>query len=106
MLGPVLAAWDFTKQGHDGKWVRALQADYMNVGITVKCAGLLTVTPKAPPADGQKALGSKPLISDEEMQEQYRQLYSDAKVERAIHEQHVNKVRALACPDPAPPSLP
>jgi len=63
------------------------------VGITVKCAGLMTVTPKAPPAEQQKALGSKPLISDEEMQEQYRQLFSDAKVERAAIEQHANKVR-------------
>ena len=65
------------------------------MGITVKCAGLITVTPKAPPAEQQKALGSKPLISDEEMEEQYRQLYSDAKVERAAIEQHANKVRLL-----------
>ena len=71
--------------------VGQMQADYTNVGITVKCAGLMTVTPKAPKAE-QKALGSKPLISDEEMQEQYRQLYSEAKVERAAIEQHANKV--------------
>ena len=70
----------------------------MNVGITVKCAGLMTITPKAPPADYVK-VGSKPLISDEEMQEQYRQLYGEAQKERAVIEKHANKVRR--CGDPA-----
>jgi hypothetical protein len=63
----------------------------MNVGIAVKCAGLMTITPKAPPAE-QTSAGSKPLISDEEMQEQYRKLYNDAQNQRAAIEHHANKV--------------
>ena len=76
-----------------------MQKDYENVGITVKCAGLITKTPKAPPAE-QAAFGSKPLISDEEMQEQYRKLYSNAKVERAAIEQHANRVCVCRWPHP------
>ena len=69
------------------------------MGITVKCAGLMTITPKAPPA-GQSGLGAKPLISDEEMQEQYRQVYKDVQKQRVVIEQHANEVSPRAGPGP------